>query len=147
MQEKKKGGRDKYRRAIKHKKNETAGLISATGFLCPVRGPKTLDSAHFLFIYLGGRGGKGSFLYTKVPLLLEQSERHQKGGKKNALYEPRWERCTTEASPSIQVNPSAHKCFENYMHSSGGLAVQDFSRRMHVQNSIFTTWIFQPWMT
>lgn len=32
-------------------KEETAGLLSVAGFLCPVRGPKTLASAQFVFIY------------------------------------------------------------------------------------------------
>lgn len=43
------------------------------------------------------------------------------------------ERDVLEASVSIQVNPSASTCFKTHTHSSGGLAVQNLSRRMHIQ--------------
>lgn len=68
------GGNDnKYRRAIKHKKK------IQVSFLCPVRGPKTLDSAHYSSSWgaeIGvGEGKNKSALqfFTKNPLLLEQS--------------------------------------------------------------------------
>lgn len=105
---------------------------------------------NFLFIYWGEGRKKEVFftLSTKVPLLLERSSANLKGTrrekKEKAHYKPRRERCATEASASIQVNPSAHTCFKNYMHRSGGLALQNLSRiHVHVQNSIFIIWIFQ----
>lgn len=78
------GGNDnKYRKAKNRRKNKFQAC-----FLCPVRGPKSLRLST-LFIYLGWRNRCGrrkkevSFtIYTKNPLLLEESSANLKGTKK-----------------------------------------------------------------
>lgn len=79
-------------------KEETAGLLSAAGFLCPVRGPKILDSAQFLFIYWVVAGGweRKFSLHNVSPftwMVTCQTKRHQKGGKKCSLQTSLREMC------------------------------------------------------
>lgn len=73
--------------------------------------PKALDSAHYLSIWGGEIGGRRkkevSFtIYTKNPLLLEESSANLKGTKKKKkkCFLQTLLRCAPEASASIQVN-------------------------------------------
>lgn len=78
------GGNDnKYRRAIKHMKKKIQAC-----FLCPVKGTKTLDSAHYLSIWggeigVGERKKKFSLQFTQEIIFYLMSSTNLKGTKGN----------------------------------------------------------------